>query len=408
MSFKDWLDNTDNILDYGSLLAGLGGKKGWYELFEEIGKNVDGARAVQPNMTPCERLLVGSEMAGGILGIALGSRVGFVGGILGGFFGEKGAEYTMGNFCEFMVTPIAKSDTIATEEDTQMTINELSNDIYAIRDKLMVTATATNGTIIVNDDKTILYTPNKDFNGDDTVSYTIKDSFGKESTAHIFITVAAINDNPVANPDTATTKENTEVVINVLANDTDVDGDKLTVSIATATNGAIIINDDGTLTYTPNIDFYGNDTINYTVSDGNGGTNSSIASIYINENINFGYRITKEVLQGFNGTGGQTVFEVVHEYDDIGKLIGIHGITGIDGIVDLMLEPNGIIDDNIYLDLNNIDQVVQEWDEKNYYNHGVVSCRYELEYAPLADNNVYYLLSNTTLGSENCWIMTGL
>ncbi len=73
-----------------------------------------------------------------------------------------------------------------------------------------------------------------------------------------------------------------------------------------------------------------------------------------------------------------------------------------------MLEPNGIIDDNIYLDLNNIDQVVQEWDEKNYYNHGVVSCRYELEYAPLADNNVYYLLSNTTLGSENCWIMTGL
>ncbi len=75
-------------------------------------------------------------------------------------------------------------------------------------------------------------------------------------------TVYPVNDNPVANDDTAiTTDEDTAVNnIDVLGNDTDVDGDTLSVSSASATNGTVTINGDGTLNYVPNADFNGSDT----------------------------------------------------------------------------------------------------------------------------------------------------
>ncbi|OZB16213.1 MAG: hypothetical protein B7X55_08320, partial [Rhodobacterales bacterium 34-62-10] len=69
---------------------------------------------------------------------------------------------------------------------------------------------------------------------------------------------------PVASPDTATTAEDAPVVIDVLGNDTDPNGDPLTVTGATAPNGTVAINPDGTLTYTPDPDFNGPDEISYT------------------------------------------------------------------------------------------------------------------------------------------------
>ncbi|WP_197275892.1 Ig-like domain-containing protein, partial [Vibrio coralliirubri] len=93
------------------------------------------------------------------------------------------------------------------------------------------------------------YTPNGDYNGSDTITYTISDGNAGTDTATIAVTVTPVNDGPVANDDTAiTTDEDTAVSnINVLNNDTDVDGDTLTVTGATADNGTVTINDDGTL-----------------------------------------------------------------------------------------------------------------------------------------------------------------
>ncbi|MCX7561934.1 Ig-like domain-containing protein, partial [Sulfitobacter sp. F26204] len=64
--------------------------------------------------------------------------------------------------------------------------------------------------------------------------------------------------------------EDDTVTIDVLGNDTDPNGDPLTVTEATAPNGTVTINPDGTLDYTPNPDFNGEDTITYTVEDPDG------------------------------------------------------------------------------------------------------------------------------------------
>ncbi|WP_033371113.1 Ig-like domain-containing protein, partial [Caldimonas manganoxidans] len=104
---------------------------------------------------------------------------------------------------------------------------------------------------------------------DRTVTVTVTDRNGNTSApATAVIQVQAVNDAPVAQPDAATTAEDTPVTIAVLANDSDVDGDALSVSAASATHGAVLIHADGSLTYTPNANFHGTDTITYTVSDG--------------------------------------------------------------------------------------------------------------------------------------------
>lgn len=90
------------------------------------------------------------------------------------------------------------------------------------------------------------------------------------------------NADPIAKPDTAVTDEDTPVTIPVLANDSDPNGDTLTVTGATATNGTVTVNPDGTLTYTPNPDYNGPDTITYTVTDGNGGSATSTVAVTVN------------------------------------------------------------------------------------------------------------------------------
>ena len=84
------------------------------------------------------------------------------------------------------------------------------------------------------------------------------------------MTVNAVNDGPVALDDSASVDEDSSVVVDVLANDSDLDGDSLTVTTASAANGSVVINTDGTVTYTPNADFNGQDTISYEISDGQG------------------------------------------------------------------------------------------------------------------------------------------
>lgn len=96
-----------------------------------------------------------------------------------------------------------------------------------------------------------------------------------------------IDGNPVASDpeavdDVATTKEDTAVTIDVLGNDSDPNEDPLTVTEATAANGTVDINTDGTLQYTPPENFSGDDTITYTISDGNGGTSSATVAVRVN------------------------------------------------------------------------------------------------------------------------------
>jgi len=128
------------------------------------------------------------------------------------------------------------------------------------------------------------YTPAINYNGPDSVDYTVTDGILTD-VGTLNITVTAENDEPVAVDDSVTTNEDTPITILVLDNDSDIDGDEITVTIATSDEGLVVINSDGTITFTPNLDFVGEATVSYTISDGNGGTDIAIVTITILEDI---------------------------------------------------------------------------------------------------------------------------
>ena len=111
--------------------------------------------------------------------------------------------------------------------------------------------------------------------------FTVKSADGTETT--VTITVKGTNDGPVAQPDTATTNEDVPVTFAVLGNDSDPDGDTVTVTGATVdpTKGTVTVNPDGTLTFTPATNVSGQVVISYTISDGHGGTSTSTATIVV-------------------------------------------------------------------------------------------------------------------------------
>ena len=124
------------------------------------------------------------------------------------------------------VSPNAVNDAASTNEDTPVTLNVVANDTDTIDPSLTVTGVTngSNGTVVNNDNGTVTYTPNLNFNGTDTFTYTITDDGGLTDTATVNITVNPVNDAPAAVNDTASTNEDTPVTtVNVLANDTDVD-----------------------------------------------------------------------------------------------------------------------------------------------------------------------------------------
>ncbi len=155
----------------------------------------------------------------------------------------------------------------------------LANDTDPDGDTLTVTETTTpaDGTVIVNDDGTVTYTPAAGFTGTDTFDYTVTDGIATDTAT---VTVAVANAAPSADDDTATTGTNTPVDIDVLDGDTDPDGDTLTPVIADQpTNGAAQVNDDGTVTYTPADGFKGVDSFTYRASDGD--LTSNLATVTI-------------------------------------------------------------------------------------------------------------------------------
>jgi hypothetical protein len=144
-------------------------------------------------------------------------------------------------------------------------------------------ADPSTGSLVDNGDGTWTYTPAPDFNSDNVVlNFTVSDGALKD-TGVASVAVTPVNDAPLAGDDEAlhTPEDMPLEGINVLANDTDPDGDALTVSQAQADNGSVTINADGTLDYTPDADFNGSDTITYTVSDGNGGQDTATVSLTV-------------------------------------------------------------------------------------------------------------------------------
>ena len=200
--------------------------------------------------------------------------------------GRGGTDQATAQITVFPVNddPVAVDDAVVTAEDNAVNVAVLSNDSDVDGDTLSV-ASATNGsngTTTVEADGTITYTPDANFNGTDSFTYTISDGNGGTDTAAVAVTVTSVNNAPVAVDDAVVTAEDNAVNVAVLSNDSDVDGDTLSVASATnGSNGTTTVEADGTITYTPDANFNGTDSFTYTISDGNGGTDTAAVAVTV-------------------------------------------------------------------------------------------------------------------------------
>ena len=116
-----------------------------------------------------------------------------------------------------------------------------------------------------------------------TVSFTVTDEEGAQSDpVRIRVGVEPVNDAPVARDDNAFVSAGSDVKIAVLANDTDPDGDPLSVTaLGEAHHGHVSLNADGTVTYTPTEGFAGTDSFTYTIADPSGATSKATVDIVV-------------------------------------------------------------------------------------------------------------------------------
>ena len=169
-----------------------------------------------------------------------------------------------------------------TDEDVAVAVNlsaeEYDGDSYSFA----IVTDVSNGTTSLNG-STVTYTPNQDFNGEDSFTFQATDDTGRTiNVATATITVNAVNDAPVANDITnQVTDENRMMQLDITLDATDVDGDALTYNIASTNNGSVTINDN-IATYVPNQDWNGEDTFTYNVNDGTVDSNTATVTITVN------------------------------------------------------------------------------------------------------------------------------
>ncbi|MFK8031357.1 MAG: Ig-like domain-containing protein, partial [Gammaproteobacteria bacterium] len=187
--------------------------------------------------------------------------------------------------------PVATDNSASTNEDNAVMIDVLSNDsdedgTLNVASVMLVSEPSSGSTSLNTGTGAITYTPDADANGTDSFTYTVFDNDGGQSnTATVTLTIAAQNDAPVAANDLVNTPEDTPVVINAAANDSDVDegdsviGSTLTL-VSTPDDGDVSV-DSGEFTYTPDENFFGTDTFTYTIKDQSNAT-SNVATVTVN------------------------------------------------------------------------------------------------------------------------------
>jgi hypothetical protein len=178
---------------------------------------------------------------------------------------------------------------IETEEDTALTITAdslLANDTDVDGDTLTITEVnatdATHGTVSLDSDGNVVFTPEDNYNGEASFTYTVSDGNGGTDTATVTLNVTSVNDLPEIDiQSTANVNEDGTLTIN--ANNfsvSDVEDDSVTTTV-TATNGTVSII-DGNIVYTPNENYNGSDTITVTATDSDGGVTTEDIAVTVN------------------------------------------------------------------------------------------------------------------------------
>ncbi len=176
--------------------------------------------------------------------------------------------------------PEAVDDTIDVKRNHTMYIDVLANDLDADGDTLTITSANVDIGSVSIENNQLLFTTEIEHYGVANITYGISDGQGGSAIGRVVINVV-LNNAPVAVDDSAETDNETSIDINVLSNDSDADGDSLTVTQASAEHGSVTINADGSLHYTPASGFEGTDTLSYTISDSDEGESQAVVSVTV-------------------------------------------------------------------------------------------------------------------------------
>ncbi|HEX2122565.1 MAG TPA: cadherin-like domain-containing protein, partial [Thermoanaerobaculia bacterium] len=169
--------------------------------------------------------------------------------------------------------PVAVNDIATTAEDVAIDVNVTGNDSDPDGDALVVrgVGNASNGNATFSGG-TVRYTPNANFHGSDSFTYTISDNKGGSSTARVNVTISSVADAPSAQPDSIVATPGSSVTLAVLENDSDADGDALSVTAVSTPRAGTATHNGTTVTYTAPAGFTGSDAFTYTVTDATGST----------------------------------------------------------------------------------------------------------------------------------------
>ncbi|MEX1378355.1 MAG: Ig-like domain-containing protein, partial [Eubacteriales bacterium] len=193
-------------------------------------------------------------------------------------------------FTASQATPWYSMDVLANDTD----VDEITNSAF---EDLLITAVnfiEDNVRLVISTDKkTINFQSDEDWNGVVSFTYTVTDAYGISRTESGQMTVNQVNDNPVSADDTASTNEDTPITFSIIANDYDVDtdaglnqtpgDDSISINesdVLGVAHGSISLT-NGVLTYTPDENWNGVETLTYTLLDEHGGTDTATITINV-------------------------------------------------------------------------------------------------------------------------------
>lgn len=232
--------------------------------------------------------------------------------------------------------PIANDLSLSTNEDQSVVGTIIATDPDGNPLTASITSAPANGSASING-LTVTYAPALNFNGSDTFVVTVSDGKGGADAAMVSVTVAPVDDPPVAVNDSASTMENTPVTINVLANDTDLDGGEMAITaVMNPQNGSVILNGDQTVTFTPTSEVVGTGSFNYTLNGGStalvtvtisGSEPQPLKYVALGDSIPYGYYYTSLWNYLFGGTDTDSYVE------QLARSLGVASVDFFDASV---------------------------------------------------------------------------
>ncbi|MGH9877708.1 MAG: Ig-like domain-containing protein, partial [Nitrososphaerales archaeon] len=194
------------------------------------------------------------------------------------------------NVTQMNDAPVANNINYTTPEDIPVEIDLTGSDEEQSELEFTIVTPPENGTLgtITQsvDDASVLYTPNANFFGTDSFTFMVNDTAALAiDTAAVNITITAVNDPPIADDDIVTIEGNSAATLDILANDDDDDGDTLTIiSTSSPSNGNVTIIGNGTsVMYTPDLNFIGVDSFDYSINDTNNVISAASVDIIVTE-----------------------------------------------------------------------------------------------------------------------------